>query len=82
MEPPWSLCGFAIHKFGAPFLHGINDSAIKALYLTGAAHILIQRVDTLVPKYQLDSWKWKDEIDLFYATVDLIVYLMHRCQND
>ena len=38
-------------------------------------------VDNLVPKYQPNSWKWRCEIDLFYATVDVIVYVMHRCQK-
>ena len=76
------LCGIVINALDAPFFHGIKDSAIEDLYLTGAAHILIQRADHLVAKLQPDSWKWKVKIDLFYATVNVIVYFMHHCQND
>jgi hypothetical protein len=75
MEPPWTLCGILINGLHALFFHGISDSAIEDLYLPEAAHNLFRRDDDPVAEYQPNSWKWKGEIALFYATVNEVVYI-------
>lgn len=78
-QPPWTLHGIVIDEWDALFLHNITDSANEDLNLTGAAHLLVCRDNSLVPKcslnnwqWKLDKWHWKYATDLFHTMVNVI----------
>jgi hypothetical protein len=71
MEPPWVLCD-SDGRYGPP-MHGIGGFVHCVFHLARFKHSPIPSKDLLVLKCG---------IDLFYATVNLLVYSVYHCKTN